>query len=179
MLGFTRHVSVALLILAVAFVGVNAAPTALPQARAQQVSVAGTILGLAVIAGIIYLVTQDQQGVYHRYPYGQYSPSGPHYRYSGPYAVRYRSYQNHFFSGPLPRSWSSNRGTMNWHDYHQGWTARCAPRPDSQGRWGQQRQWDAWCRQNQRFRGARPDQQWRRSNPRDNGNLNDHVGSGR
>jgi hypothetical protein len=178
MLGFARHLSVALLILAVAFVGVNATPTALPQGHAQQISVAGTILGLAIIAGIIYLVTQDQQGVYHRYPYGQYSPSGPHYHYQGTYAAQYRAYQNHFYNGPLPGQWSGDLGRMSWNEYHQGWTARCVPQADHYGRWGQQRQWDAWCQQNLRFRSAQPDQLWRLYNPYDTGTSNRPNGPG-
>ena len=173
-----RQASVCLLLLALVFVGINVAPATLPPAHAQQVSVAGAILGLAVIAGIIYLVTQDQQGVYHRYPYGQYSANGPHYRYQGAYAAQYRNYQNRFYNGPLPGQWNGNQGAMNWNESHQGWNARCASRPDNQGRWGQQRQWDAWCQQNMRFQNARPDQQWRRYNPYDTGSANDHVGGG-
>jgi hypothetical protein len=172
--GFARQVSAALLILAVVFVGMNATPAALPQGQAQQVSVAGAILGLAVIAGIVYLVTQDQQGVYHRYPYGQYVQG--RYRYQGPYAVRYRTYQNRFYNGPLPGRWNGSQGRMNWNQYHQGWMARCAPRADNQGRWGQQRQWDAWCGQNLRFRGTRPDAMWQRSNSWDRGGPNDGPG---
>jgi hypothetical protein len=178
MLGFVRHASMGLLILAVVFMGVNVTPAALPQAHAQQVSVAGTILGLAVIAGIIYLVTQDQQGVYHRYPYGQYAPNGPHYRYQGTYAEQYRNYQNHFYGGPLPSQWSGNQGSMNWYDYHQAWTARCAPQANNQGQWGRQSQWNAWCGQNLRFRTTAPDQNWRHYNPYDAGSANDHVGGG-
>jgi hypothetical protein len=169
-----RNVSAALLIFALVFAGMTANPRALPQGQAQQVSVAGTVLGLAVIAGIIYLVSQDQQGVYHRYPYGRYSQG--HYRYEGAYAARYRNYQNRFYGGPLPGQWSGDRGRMNWSDYHRGWTARCAPGPDSQGRFGQRREWDAWCQQNMRFRGAQPDQGWRRANPWDRGSPNDGPG---
>jgi hypothetical protein len=161
--GLVRQVSAAVLILAVAFVGMNATPAALSQAHAQ-ISLAGTILGLAAIAGIIYLVTQDQQGVYHRY------------RFQGPYAAYYRNYQGRYYGGPLPRQWSGDQGRMNWSDYHQGWAARCAPRADSQGRWGRQRQWDAWCGQNVRFRAGGPDAAWRRNNPWDRGLPNDGPG---
>jgi len=66
-----------------------------------------------------------------------------------------------------------NTHPANWHDYHQNFTARCVPRADSQGRWGQQRQWDAWCKQNLRYRAAQPDQQWRQANPWDHGNASD------
>jgi hypothetical protein len=162
--GFMRRFSAALLILAVAFVGINATPASLPRGHAQQVSIAGTILGLAAIAGIVYLITQDQQGVYHRY------------RYQGPYAAYYHNYQGRYYNGPLPGQWSGNQGRMNWNEYHRGWTARCAPRADNRGRWGQQRQWDAWCQQNQRFRGGRPDAGWRRNNPWDRGMPNDGPG---
>jgi len=107
-----RRWAVCLLILALAFVGVNAAPTALPQAYAQGYSVAGTILGLAIIAGIIYLISQDRYGVYHRYPYGRYYTSHPHYRYYGPYSMQYREHQNRFYRGPLPHGWHGDHGCV-------------------------------------------------------------------
>jgi hypothetical protein len=48
-----RQTSACLLVLVLAFVGMNVTPTALPQAHAQGYSVVGTILGLAIIAGVI------------------------------------------------------------------------------------------------------------------------------
>lgn len=167
-----RRASICLLMLAVVFAGFNVSPALLPSAHAAY-SVAGTILGLVVIAGIIYLISQDQRGVYYRYPYGQYHASGAHYRYQGPYAAQYRNYQGRFYGGPLPGEWDDDQGRMNWNDYHRGWVSRCASREDDQGRWGQQRQYDAWCRENVRFRGGRPDDQWRRYNPWDHGNAGD------
>jgi hypothetical protein len=107
-----RHTSAGLLIVALAFVGLNAGPAAPPPAFGQQISVEGAILGLAIVAGIIYLVTRDRYGVYHRYPYGRYYSAGPHYRYSGPYAVHYRPYQNRFYRGPLPGTWRRDRGCV-------------------------------------------------------------------
>jgi len=67
-----------------------------------------------------------------------------------------------------------NAHPVNWHDNHQNWTSRCTPAADSQGRWGQQRQWDAWCKQNMRYHPAQPDQQWRNAHPWDHGNQSDH-----
>jgi hypothetical protein len=121
MLGFVRGLSVGLLIVAVAFVGANTLPTALPEAHGEQISVAGAILGLAIIAGIIYLVTRDRYGVYHRYPYGRYYSSGPHYRYQGPYSVHYRPYQNRFYRGPLPGRWRGDHGCVGT----PPWPAQC------------------------------------------------------
>jgi hypothetical protein len=112
-----RHTSVCLLILAMAFVGINVGlPTAIPPAHGQTIGVvAGTILGLVVIAGIVYLISRDRYGVYHRYPYGQYyaagyGPSHVHYTYTGPYSGRYRAYEGRWYRGPMPRSWSGDRG---------------------------------------------------------------------
>jgi len=107
-----RQTAACLLILGLVCVGVTVAPTALPPAHAQGYSVAGTILGLAIIAGTIYLVTRDQSGVYHRYPYGRYYASHPHYRYSGPYSIQHREYQNRFYRGPLPNTWHGDRGCV-------------------------------------------------------------------
>ena len=71
-----------------------------------------------------------------------------------------------------------NSHPKNWSDYHQNWGIRCAPRADSQGRWGRQRQFDNWCRANVRYRNGQPDQQWRHDHPWDQGLPNDHVGGG-
>lgn len=104
-----RRASICLLMLALVFTGINVAPAILPSAHAAY-SVVGTILGLAVIAGVIYLISQDQRGVYYRYPYGQYYATGTHYRYQGPYATQYRNYQGRFYGGTLPGQWSGNQG---------------------------------------------------------------------
>jgi|GEM_PF-5441214 len=105
-----QQASVCLLVLALAFVGVNIAPAALPPAHAQSLNVVGTILGLAVIAGVVYLISRDQNGVYYRYPYGHYYASGARYNYDGAYHPRYRSYEGRFYKGPMPRAWSQDRG---------------------------------------------------------------------
>lgn len=107
-----RQASVCLLVLALAFAGMNAAP-AIPAAHAQPAyAVAGTILGLAVIAGIVYLITRDRYGVYHRYPYGHYYAHGPYYRYDGRYAPYYRPWQGRFYRGPVPRVWYGDHGCV-------------------------------------------------------------------
>jgi hypothetical protein len=122
--------SVCLLIVAIAFVGINiAAPSAIPPAHGQSIgTIAGVILGLAIIAGTVYLITRDRNGVYYRYPYGQYYPNGyasgytgyngynayntnrVHYRYYGPYAQQYPMYQGRWYGGPMPRAWYGDRG---------------------------------------------------------------------
>jgi hypothetical protein len=107
-----RQTGVCLLVLALVFVGVNVAPTVLPPAHAQAYGVAGTILGLAVIAGIVYLITRDRYGVYYRYPYGHYYAYGPHYRYDGWYAPHYRDWQGRFYQGPMPHTWYGGHGCM-------------------------------------------------------------------
>jgi hypothetical protein len=114
-----RRAAVCLLVLTLVFVGVNVAPSALPPAHAQAYSVAGTILGLAVIAGIVYLVTRDRYGVYYRYPYGHYYAYGPRYRYDGRYAPYYRPWQGRFYRGPMPRAWYGERGCMPNNPYPQ------------------------------------------------------------
>jgi len=70
-----------------------------------------------------------------------------------------------------------NQNPANWHDNHQNFAVRCAAQADSQGRWGRQRQWDTWCKENLRFRPAQPDQQWRHDHPWDHGNSSDHGGN--
>ncbi|HLW47576.1 MAG TPA: hypothetical protein VKW09_07390 [bacterium] len=122
MRGSTGHslmlqTSVCVLILAMAFVGINiGVPAAIPPAHGQTINgVVGTILGLAVIAGVVYLITRDRNGVYSRYPYGQYDSNGyganrVRYRYNGPYAEQYRTYQGRWYSGPMPRAWNRDRG---------------------------------------------------------------------
>ena len=107
-----RQAAVCLLVLTLVFVGVNMAPGALPAAHSQAYGVAGTILGLAVIAGIVYLITRDRYGVYYRYPYGHYYAYGPRYRYDGRYAPHYRDWQGRFYQGPMPRTWYGERGCM-------------------------------------------------------------------
>jgi hypothetical protein len=67
-----------------------------------------------------------------------------------------------------------NPHPKNWSDNHQNWNGRCASRADAQGRWGQQRQWDSWCRQNFRFRSVVPDGAWQRTNPWDHGRRTDY-----
>lgn len=121
MLRVVRPASVGLLIVSLAFVGMNTMPSALPPAHGQQISVEGAILGLVIIAGIIYLITRDQRGVYHRYPYGRYYGDRPHYRYAGPYSVHYRPYQNRFYHGPLPNQWRHDRGCIG----PLPWPAQC------------------------------------------------------
>jgi hypothetical protein len=170
---------VVLLMVALVFAGAGGtAPGGLQPAHAQRLSVVGTILGLVIIAGIIYLVTQDQQGAFHRYPFGQYNPTGPHYRYQGPYAIRYRAYQNRFYNGPVPGQWNGEIGRMNWFDLHAAYQAHCLPQQDNYGRWGRDRVWDGWCAANLRFRLSQPDDLWRQYNPFDTGSANDHVGGG-
>jgi hypothetical protein len=114
-----RRASVCLLALTLVFVGVNVAPTALPPAHAQAYGVAGTILGLAVIAGIVYLITRDRYGVYYRYPYGHYYPYGGYYRYryDGWYAPYYRPWQGRFYRGPMPAAWYGGRGCLQYSPY--------------------------------------------------------------
>src|SRR5579864_8939934 len=94
-----QQMSVCLLVLALAFVGVNVAPAALPPAHAQSFNVVGTILGLAVIAGVVYLISRDRNGVYYRYPYGH--AYGTRYNYDGSYHPRYRRYEGRFYRGPM------------------------------------------------------------------------------
>lgn len=98
-----RPASVCLLLVALAFVGVNVAtsPATLPPAHGQQIGVAGTILVLAIIAGIVYLVSRDQYGVYHRYRYGHY---GGRYTYDGPYYPQYRTYRDRWYRGQMPQA---------------------------------------------------------------------------
>jgi hypothetical protein len=107
-----RQASVCLLLLAVVFVGVNVAPgpAVLPPAHGQSLGVVGTVLGLATIAGIVYLITRDQYGVYHRYPYGHYY-SG-RYTYDGTYYHPYRTYQGRWYRGPMPQNWRADHGCM-------------------------------------------------------------------
>lgn len=132
-----RQTSMCVLILAIAFVGINVGvPSALPPAHGQSINtVIGTILGLAIIAGAVYLITRDRSGVYYRYPYGTYYPTGyyqngyyqrgyyqngyyhngyntnrVYYRYYGPYATQYPMYRGRWYRGPMPRSWYGNRG---------------------------------------------------------------------
>jgi hypothetical protein len=114
-----RQAAMCLLILTLVFVGVNMAPSAIPPAHAQGYGIAGTILGLAVIAGIVYLITRDRYGVYYRYPYGHYYAYGPRYRYDGRYAPYYRSWQGRFYRGPMPRTWYGERGCMPNSPYPQ------------------------------------------------------------
>jgi len=70
-----------------------------------------------------------------------------------------------------------NSYPANWHDYYQNWGARCMPQADNSGRWGRQRQNDAWCKENLRFRGAQPDSQWRHDRPWDHGYGGDSGGN--
>lgn len=112
-----RQASVCLLLVSLAFVGVNVAssPATLPPAHAQQIGVVGTILGLAAIAGIVYLVSRDQYGVYHRYPYGHYY--GGRYTYDGPYYTQYpqyRTYRGRWYRGQMPRErdWRADHGCV-------------------------------------------------------------------
>src|SRR5579864_6533943 len=109
-----RHACVGLLVLTLAFMGINIVPAALSQAQAQSYGVAGVILGLAIIAGVVYLISRDRDGVYHRYYYGRYSGPPryynggyhrPHYDYDGPYYQRYNRYRGSYYGGPLPRYW--------------------------------------------------------------------------
>jgi hypothetical protein len=104
-----RQASVCLLVLALAFVGINIAPAAVPPAHAQY-SVVGTILGLAVIAGIVYLITRDRDGVYHRYRYGSYYAN--RYVYTGPYYTSYQTWEGRWYRGPMPRAWYGDRACM-------------------------------------------------------------------
>lgn len=62
---------------------------------------------------------------------------------------------------------------QNWYWWHETWTSRCAPRPDSQGRWGRERQWDSWCTSFERFRDVSPDAQWRQAHSWDIGRAPD------
>ncbi|HLJ62142.1 MAG TPA: hypothetical protein VKZ50_20670 [bacterium] len=62
---------------------------------------------------------------------------------------------------------------QNWYWWHETWTSRCASRPDSQGRWGQERQWDSWCASFVRFRAMTPDAQWRQVHSWDFGRAPD------
>jgi hypothetical protein len=103
-----RQASMCLLILAMAFVGFNiGAPAAIPPAHGQTISnIVGDALGLAVIAGVIYLITRDSNGVYYRYPYGTYSNGV--YVYNGPYYVMYPAYQGSYYGGPVPGAWYWN-----------------------------------------------------------------------
>ncbi|HLJ60723.1 MAG TPA: hypothetical protein VKZ50_13440 [bacterium] len=114
-----RQAGVGVLILALAFAGMNTLPAALPQAHAQSYGVAGTILGLAIIAGVVYLVSRDRDGVYHRYYYGRYN--GPHYRYEGAYYNAYPRYHDRYYRGPLPGRWRSNEGCVGG----PPWVAEC------------------------------------------------------
>jgi len=107
-----RQASVCLLVLALVFVGVNVAPAPLPPAHAQALNVVGTILGLVVIAGVVYLLTRDRNGVYYRYPYGHYRSTVARYDYDGPYHPRYRTYEGRFYNGPMPRAWVRDRGCV-------------------------------------------------------------------
>ncbi|HKX19269.1 MAG TPA: hypothetical protein VJT33_14760 [bacterium] len=114
-----RQASVCLLVLTLGFLGVNVVPTALPPAHAQGYAVAGTILGLVVIAGIVYLVTRDRYGVYYRYPYGHYYAYGGYYRYhyDGRYAPYYRPWQGRFYRGPMPGAWYGDHGCLQYSPY--------------------------------------------------------------
>jgi hypothetical protein len=107
-----REASACLLLLALVFVGINVAPSpaTLPPAHGQSLGVAGTILGLATIAGIVYLITRDQNGVYHRYPYGH--NRGGHYTYDGAYHGSYRTQEGHWYRGQMPRSWNGDHGCV-------------------------------------------------------------------
>jgi|SRR5579871_976407 len=103
-----RQACAGVLILALTFLGVNSLPTVLPQAQAQSYGVAGVILGLALIAGGIYLISRDRYGVYHRYYYGRYD--GRHYYYGGPYYQRYPRYSGYYYRGPVPHRWRGDAG---------------------------------------------------------------------
>jgi hypothetical protein len=94
--------------MAVVFVGINVGvPAAVPPAHGQSITnLVGDALGLAVIAGTIYLITRDRNGIYYRYPYGAYSNNT--YVYNGPYAVMYPGYQGMFYTGPMPGAWYWN-----------------------------------------------------------------------
>ena len=107
-----RQVSVCLLVLALVFAGMNTAAVMPPVQAQPGYAVAGTILGLVVIAGLVYLITRDRDGVYHRYPYGHYYAYGPHYRYDGRYAPYYRPWQGRFYRGPMPRTWYGDHGCV-------------------------------------------------------------------
>jgi hypothetical protein len=113
---FVRQASVCLVLLALVFVGMNIAPSpaTLPPAHGQSIGVVGTILGLATIAGIVYLISRDRYGVYHRYPYGHYN--GGRYVYDGAYYQQYpqyHAYRGRWYRGDMPRNWRADHGCVN------------------------------------------------------------------
>jgi hypothetical protein len=61
----------------------------------------------------------------------------------------------------------------NWYGYHSGFLSHCYMQADAQGLWGRERQYDAWCANNTRYRSTAPDQQWTDQYPWDHGHQND------